>query len=74
MGMRVSHQLIIPVGLCLTLVINTAQSTARLESWQSYSDMAEQVAICAAFFRLMALQAIVKPRLGKLLKKRQNYA
>jgi hypothetical protein len=73
-GLRVCHRSIILAGLCLTMVTNTAQSTVRLESWQSYGGMAEQGAICAAFSRLMELQTLVNPRLGKLWQERQNYA
>ena len=73
-GLLVCHRSIILAGLCLTLVTNTAQSTVRLESWQSYGGMAEQGAICAAFSQLMELQTLVNPRLGKLWQERQNYA
>ena len=36
--------------------------------------MAEQGATCAAFSRLMQLQTLVDPRLGKLWQERQCYA
>ena len=49
-------------------------SSVRLDSWQSYSGMAEQDAICAAFSQLMQLQTLVEPRLGKLWQERQRHA
>jgi hypothetical protein len=36
--------------------------------------MAEQSAICAAFSRLMELQSLVDPRIGKLWQERHRYA
>ncbi|MGB1684142.1 MAG: hypothetical protein ACPHDN_02890, partial [Candidatus Puniceispirillaceae bacterium] len=45
-----------------------------MDSWQSYGGMAEQGAICAAFSRLMQLQTLVDPRLGKLWQERQRHA
>ena len=36
--------------------------------------MAEQGAICAAFSRLMELQTLVEPRIGKLWWERHRYA
>ena len=45
-----------------------------MDSWQSYGGMAEQGAICAAFSRLMQLQSLVDPRLGKLWQERQRHA
>ena len=42
-------------------------------NWQSYGGVAEQGAICAAFSRLMQLQTLVDPRLGKLWQELQRH-
>ena len=64
--LRFSHKSIMVVSLCVGLPPIIAQATIQLETWQSYGDMAEQGAICAAFSRLMELQSLVNPRIGKL--------
>ena len=61
-------------GLCGSLMPITAQVTFQLETWQSYDGMVEQGAICAAFSRLMELQSLVDPHIGKLWQERHCYA
>jgi hypothetical protein len=61
-------------GLCVSLTPITAQATIRLETWQSYCGMAEQGAICATFSRLMELQSLIDPRIGKLWQERHRFA
>ena len=73
-GLRICHRSLIFISLWFALVTQTAQSSVRLDSWQSYGGMAEQGAICAAFSRLMQLQSLVDPRLGKLWQERQRHA
>jgi hypothetical protein len=73
-GLWICRRSIFLAGVWVALAINTAQSTVRLDSWQSYGGMAEQGAICAAFSRLMELQTLVNPRLGKLWQERHSYA
>ena len=73
-GLRICHRSLIFVSIWFALVTQTAQSSVRLDSWQSYGGMAEQGAICAAFSRLMQLQTLVDPRLGKLWQERQRHA
>jgi len=73
-GLWICRRSIFLAGVWVALAINTAQSTVRLDSWQSYGGMAEQGAICAAFSRLMELQTLVNPRLGKLWQERHRYA
>jgi len=51
-----------------------AQASIQLETWQSFGGMAEQGATFAAFARLMELQGLVDPRLGKLWQERHRYA
>jgi hypothetical protein len=53
---------------------NLAQAKIQLETWQSYVGMAKQGDICAAFSRLMELQSLVDPRIGKLWQERHRYA
>ena len=69
-----SRKSVMVAGLCVGLTPITAQATIQLETWQSYGGMAEQGAICAAFFRLMELQSLVDPRIGKLWQERHRYA
>ena len=64
--LRFSRKSLMVAGLCVGLTPITAQATIQLETWQSYGGMAEQGAICAAFSRLMELQSLVNPRIGKL--------
>ena len=73
-GLRICHRSLIFISIWFALVTQTALSSVRLDSWQSYSGMAEQDAICAAFSQLMQLQTLVEPRLGKLWKERQRHA
>ena len=73
-GLRICHQSLIFISPWFALVTQTAKSSVRLDSWQSYGGMAEQGAICAAFSRLMQLQTLVDPRLGKLWQERQRHA
>ena len=73
-GLRICHRSLIFISLWFALVTQTAQSSVRLDSWQSYGGMAEQGAICVAFSRLMQLQTLVDPRLGKLWQERQRHA
>ena len=61
-------------GFCGSLMPITAQATIQLETWQSYDGMVEQGAICAAFSRLMELQSLVDPQIGKLWQERHCYA
>ena len=56
------------------LVTNTAQSSAPLDSWQSYGGMIKQDTICAGYYRLMELQTEVNPCLGKLHQEGHRYA
>ena len=72
-GLRICHRSLIFISLWFALVKQTAKSSVRLDSWQSYGGMAEQAAICAAFSRLMQLQTRVDPRLEKLWQERQRH-
>ena len=72
--LRFSRKSVMVVGLCVGLPPITAQATIQLETWQSYGDTAEQGAICAAFSRLLELQSLVDPRIGKLWQERHRYA
>jgi hypothetical protein len=72
--LRFSHKSVMVVGLSVGLTPITAKATIQLETWQSYRGMAEQGAICAAFSRLMELQSLVDPRIGKLWQERHRYA
>ena len=72
--LRFSRKSVMVAGLCVGLTPITAQATIQLETWQSYGGMAEQGAICAAFSRLMELQSLVDPRIGKLWQERHRYA
>ena len=72
--LRSSRKSVMVVGLCVGLTPITAQATSQLENWQSYGGMTEQGAICAAFSRLMELQSLVDPRIGKLWQERYLYA
>ena len=72
--LRFSRKSVMVVGLYVGLTPITAQATIQLETWQSYGGMAEQGAICAAFSRLMELQSLVDPRIGKLWQERHRYA
>ena len=72
--LRFSRKSVMVVGLCVGLTPITAKATIQLETWQSYGGMAEQGAICAAFSRLMELQSLVDPRIGKLWQERHRYA
>jgi len=65
-GLRIGHRSLIFVSMWFALVTQTAQSSVRLDSWQSYGGMMEQGTIFAAFSRLTQLQMLVDPRLGKL--------
>ena len=47
--LRFSRKSVMVVGLYVGLTPITAQATIQLEPWQSYSGMAEQGAIGAAF-------------------------
>ncbi len=72
--LRFSHKSVMVEGLSVGLTPITAKATIQLETWQSYRGMAEQGAICAAFSRLMELQSLVDPRIGKLWQERHRYA
>ena len=72
--LRFSRKSVMVVGLCVGLPPITAQATIQLETWQSYGDTAKQGAICAAFSRLLELQSLVDPRIGKLWQERHRYA
>ena len=61
-------------GLSVGLTTITAQATIQLETQQSYSGMAEQGAICAAFHRLLELQSMVDPRIGKLWQQKIGFS
>ena len=72
--LRFSRKSLMVVGFCVGLTQITAQATIQLETWQSFGGMAEQGAFCAAFSRLMELQSLVDPRIGKLWQERHRYA
>ena len=50
--------LICHVIILAIMPFRTAHAELRLETWQSYGAMAEQGGVCAAFARLMELQAM----------------
>ena len=50
----------------------TAHAELRLETWQSYGAMAEQGGVCAAFARLMELQAMFDVKRGELWLERRK--
>ena len=72
--LRICHRSLIFISIWFALVTQTALSSVRLDSWQSYGGMAEQGAICAAFSQFMQLQTLVDPRLRKLWQERQRHA
>lgn len=51
-----------------------AQAELRLETWNSYGQLAEQGAICASFSALMESQAVLNPDLGQLWQERRKFA
>ena len=73
-GLHICLRSLIFISIWFAFVTQTAQSSVRLDSWQSNGGMAEQGAICAAFSRLMQLEPLVDPRLRKLWQERQRFA
>ncbi len=51
-----------------------AQAELRLETWNSYGQLAEQGAICASFSALMESQSVLNPDLGSLWQERRKFA
>ena len=51
-----------------------AHAELRLETWNSYGQLAEQGAICASFSALMESQSVLNPDLGALWQERRKFA
>ena len=72
-GLNICRRSLIFTSIWFALVTQTAQSSVSLDNWQSNGGMVEQGATCAAFSRLMQLQTLVDPWLGKLWQERQHH-
>ena len=66
--------LICHVIILAIMPFRTAHAELRLETWQSYGAMAEQGGVCAAFARLMELQAMFDVKRGELWLERRKFA
>ena len=61
---------ILMLGAALTLTeaaVRPAQAEIDLGTWENFTTMAEQGAVCCAFADIMAMQVLVDEKLGRLL-------